>query len=457
MARSFRVYGKKRGARRSGSQVIGTVAMGLLFAASLLGGLGFLSFILATVVIPEWRVNQRFERDLCTIVKKRIAERSNTGGVDQILRLVGWEADGPVSGRAVRGSLSYRPEFLIRYEVGGQTYETWTYDATGVYSTHQDSQQVVIDSFSVEGQYACWYDPDDPASAVLVRGYNWSAWLMLLLPVSFLVVGGGGVAYTLVYWGKSTERRAALAGRAAALDPFDRKRAPTAAYPFVPDQAHLTDSPGTTLAYRLPINTAPIWGLAAALSTAAAGVLLGGGFAYWAVLKYRGGEPDWSMTAFALVLIGAAVGVIFYFARQLMTAGAVGATILEVSQHPLYPGGTYRLFLSQSGELRETMLEVLLVCDEWATYRQGTNTRTETRRVHEQHILPPQRVQIRRGNPLESTCALEVPAGAMHSFKADYNEVSWSVVVRSGVAGVLQFERTSPLVVHPAQTWSREP
>lgn len=436
--------------------MIGTIAIGLSFAASLLGGLGFLSFILATVVIPEWRVNQQFERHVCTIVKKRIAERVNTGGVDQLLRLVGWEAEGPVGGRSAGGSIGYRPEFLIRYEVDDQTYELWTYDATGVYSTDRVSHQVVIDSFTVEGQYACWYDPDDPASAVLVRGYNWSAWLMLLLPVSFVVVGSGGLAYSLVYWGKSTERRAALSRRAAALDPFDRKRAPSAAYPYVPARADLTDSPGTALAFRLPIHTAPVWGLAAALGTATLGALLGGGFAYWAVIKYLGGEPDWSMTAFALVLIGAAVGVIFYFARQLMAAGAAGATILEVSQHPLYPGGTYRMFVSQSGRLQAAVLDVLLVCEERATYRQGTNTRTEVHRVYEQPVLRREQIDIRHGEPFESTCELHVPATAMHSFKADYNEVNWSVVVRGEVEGEVQFERTSPLVVYPPRDGSGE-
>ena len=69
------------------------------------------------------------------------------------------------------------------------------------------------------------------------------------------------------------------------------------------------------------------------------------------------------------------------------------------------------------------------MCEEAATYRQGTNTRTETRQVFRQELFRREDFEIEAGCPSRRSSTSTVPAGAMHSFKADHNEINWTLVV----------------------------
>jgi hypothetical protein len=51
----------------------------------------------------------------------------------------------------------------------------------------------VLDRFSVGHAYSCWYDPDEPGEAVLVRGYQSLWWL--LFPWPFILIGGLGLTW----------------------------------------------------------------------------------------------------------------------------------------------------------------------------------------------------------------------------------------------------------------------
>ncbi len=60
MARLLRMYGKKRGHRRTGSKIWASLGEALFFAFFLVAGSFFLVVLWATVVRPEWRVNHEF-------------------------------------------------------------------------------------------------------------------------------------------------------------------------------------------------------------------------------------------------------------------------------------------------------------------------------------------------------------------------------------------------------------
>ncbi len=90
----------------------------------------------------------------------------------------------------------------------------------------------------------------------MVRGYSGFLYLLLLIPFCFIIIGGGGLAYTLLRWGSSAERRAALRQKAANLEFFEKAAEGTQGFPNVPTDANFTNSPGTALAYRLPVAAA---------------------------------------------------------------------------------------------------------------------------------------------------------------------------------------------------------
>src|SRR5262249_20136492 len=76
-----------------------------------------------------------------------------------------------------------------------QKHRTWTYDASGIYSSGAAGKQEILARFQVGQQYPCWYDPANHDKAVLVRGFNWLAVMFGLLPLVFIAIGAGGLAY----------------------------------------------------------------------------------------------------------------------------------------------------------------------------------------------------------------------------------------------------------------------
>ena len=173
-------------------------------------------------------------------------------------------------------------------------------------------------------------------------------------------------------------------------------------------------------------------------------------FVTMAVRSYFTGKPDWLLTLFTVPFAAIGVWAIVVLVRQLLVATGIGPTLVEISDHPLSPGGQYRLFLSQSGWLTVNRLRVLLVCEEVATYRQGTDTRTETREVFRKELFRRDNFEIRGGMPFECDIDLTLHDGAMHSFAANHNEIAWTLVVEGDAAGWPEYKRAFPVIVRPA-------
>ena len=427
MARKLRYYEKKRGSRRTGSKTLASAGEALFFAILLLSGCGGLVAAVVFLVVPEWRVNHEFIETTCRIEDKRVGQIESEDGT------------------------LYRPELKIEYQVDGQPYHSaWIYDVRNAYSTGREEKAATLERFIKGKEYVCWYDPADPYVVVLVRGYHWWIWLVFAVPLSFIVIGGGGVLYSVLHWGKSAERRAAMARRAQRRDLFKGNGRFRRRFPNIPEDSDITNSPGTKLRFRLPIRSSPGWALFGVLVACLFWNGIVSVFALGALRAHLDGQPDWLLTLFLIPFVLGGIGLIALLIRQLLLATGIGPTLVEISDHPLHPLDQCRLFVSQSGRLRVNSLAVLLVCEEATTYRQGTDTRTETREVYRREIFRREGFEVRHGLPFETECELAVPAGAMHSFKADHNEVNWKLVVKGDAAGWPGYERTFPLVIHPS-------
>jgi hypothetical protein len=426
LPRSFRFYVKKRGARRTDSSQLGNVVRVLLSALLFFGGIGFAAYLLATLIVPEWRVNRTFRETTCQVLGKRLLEVEQRDGT--------W---------------MFRPEFHVAYEVGDETYQARTYDIARAYSTDREREQRVLDQFDVNASYPCWYDPRDPSSAVLVRGYTWSTWLLLLVPITFMAAGGGGLSIALLNWGKSVERRASLARRTVPIEIFGEV-APHEELPTVPQRVSHTESPGTRLAYRLPMDARPLWLLAALCALLAVIVSVAGLLTALGLLRLIEGRPDWMFLVFAGSWLVIGVVGLLYAARHLVRATSAGPTILEISHHPVMPGQAYELFLRQPGRGQWRRLALSLVCEERATSQQGTNTRTEVRRVLNSEITSQSDVQLSGRKPFEGRFTLELPRHAMHSFRSPHNSVEWKLLLAGRAQRGFDFERSFPIIVCPS-------
>lgn len=430
MARLFRFYEKKRGNRRTGSKKLGSLGELLFFGFFLVVGCAAALAILTNLVVPELRANRHFTSTRATVLDKRVVRETEDGAV------------------------SYRPLVDIQYQVEGRRYEASTYDVTGMTVADRETAAELIAPFERNKQYEAWYDPLDPARAVIVRGYSSWMYLFLLIPIAFIAIGTAGVIYTLLHLRTSAERMAAIQQRAD-RDLFEEEG--DHLYPSVPRDDNVTNSPGTTLTYRLPSSVTPGWTLFALLVACLLWNLIVLVFAAMAAHTFIIGRPDWMMTLFVLPFLAVGIGLIVLLARRLLVTTGIGPTRLEISDHPLIPGREYSLFLSQTGRMRVRSFEVSLACDERATFRQGTDTRTEVRRVHDQQIFRRDRFEIQQGMPFERECRFRLPEGVMHSFEADHNKIDWKLRVKAAIDGWPEYERSFIVVVYPPRHHEMRP
>jgi len=401
------------------------------FAVLFLLGSVALAALVVSIFMHCWPATQYFpelcyRETSCTVVDAQLVE----GGDSE---------ESPV----------FRAEIVIRYEVAERSMEGPVRDPPGGASADRESQQAVLDRFAVGARHRCWYDPNDPATVVVTRGSGWGFYLTLTVLGSFLVIGAGGLVFTALQAGTSAERRAALAKRAAGIDLISDAMPSPREYPTVPRDANLINSPGITLAYRLPISASSHWLLLTSIVFSCVLNVLVIVFIVVAINKHVAGQADWLLTTVTVLLTALGFWSIYYSARQFRKTTGIGPTSLEISDHPLFPGRRYDIFLTQLGKLSMRSLEVLLVCEEEATFRQGTDVRTERRRVFQERVFCREHFDIEPGMPFEHECRLDIPAVCMHSFQSPHNGISWSLQVTGRVAGWTQFERSFPVVVYP--------
>ncbi|MCA9177932.1 MAG: hypothetical protein KDB14_25890 [Planctomycetales bacterium] len=282
--------------------------------------------------------------------------------------------------------------------------------------------------------------------------FGYGFYLMVLVLTSFIIIGGVGVAYGVLEVGASVERRGAMARRAASLELLKEARTAPSDLPTVPSDANLTNSPGVELAYRLPRRESPLWQLALPALFCAAWSGVAGALVVIVIDSIRYQRTQWWLLLFTLPFIACGFWAVRYFFRELLIHTMIGPTQVEISELPLYPGGRYEIYLNQSGRLEMDRLDVWLVCVEEATFRQGTDIRTEQHVVRRQPLVQHGPFTIDRGKPFEHRFLLRIPDEAMHTFVARNNSIHWRIEVEGEAKSWPVFHRTFPLIVHPAAT-----
>jgi hypothetical protein len=82
------------------------------------------------------------------------------------------------------------------------------------------------------------------------------------------------------------------------------------------------------------------------------------------------------------------------------------------------------------------------------TYRQGTDTKSETRTFYETVLYEDFDVVIGKSG-WQQNLKLTAPTNVMHSFEASNNKVIWQIVVAVKVANAPDFELAFPLRIVP--------
>ena len=277
----------------------------------------------------------------------------------------------------------------------------------------------------------------------------WEIWFLLPILVSLVLTGAGGLFRSIMQVGASAERRSALATRARNIEILSDALPSARDFPTVPRDKNLTNSPGTSLAFRLPMAGSP----GGKLLLAALFCLLWNGLVavltVLALNSYLSNQSNWFLTLFLLPCAAVGLRSVYLFLRLLVHTTGIGPTSVEVSNQPFYPGCAYEVFLTQAGRLAVKSLRLLFVCEEEAVYRQGTDVRTERRRVHQQQVFRAEDFEISPSLPFERLCRLDVPDYVMHSFKSNHNAIHWKLVVDGEFQRWPPLKRDFPVVVYP--------
>ena len=305
----------------------------------------------------------------------------------------------------------------------------------------------------------------------------WIFWLQLFLSGSLIGIGMYWIARLLWQVRVSAERRGAITTRANELELLTELRQRREDLPTVP-RDQLVPQVGRVLSYRLVPSPRNVWGLVTsalfsvvlvALVTILILIVVSAfqseTTSWMDLLEQRFGPnqlgdiPDRPWLAAALVVpIGLATcWSIFLFFRQLLKLTGIGPTSIEISGYPLMPGQTYDVFLSQSGRVRLKLLDVRLVCQEEATFNQGTDIRTERSIVFEKRLFRRRGISVRPREPFETEFVLQIPDRAMHSFKSQNNRVQWKIVVTGQAKNWPRLRRNFAVTVHPGALLALRP
>jgi hypothetical protein len=337
---------------------------------------------------------------------------------------------------------------LAPIEDGEEVTPQWSYDGTGEYSPNRDDAQRTLERYEIGETYPCWIDPADSSRILLGREYRWWPWLVVLIPASLTIFGAVGSARTLRHWNSSSEWQA-ITQQMSSLDIRALQAPSRPVLDAVPSVDRVVDSPGIRLAYRLPIDGSPNWRLAAMGAVCLCWNTLVVVFLQQLVEQYMGGTANWLIAAIVVPFAITGVWLLVLLVREAWNVVGIGTTNLEVSQHPLHPGGKCDLFLIQSGQMYLRQLSVWLLCEEHAVYQEGTDTRDWVETVYRESVFSERKIRIEHGQPFETQFAVEIPTESMHSFRSVHNEVRWLLEVRGVPQRWPEFQRRFPIYVYP--------
>ena len=275
-----------------------------------------------------------------------------------------------------------------------------------------------------------------------------STWVFGSLSVAAMATGAASLIFRLMRVGASSERRSALASRAGSIEVIGPAAEDLPRLPSVPRGSGITESPGERLTYRLAAE-ANEGGLA---GPAALALLWNSSWLVLLAVVVSGfwiGRPRWILAALLVPFAFIGHWSFRYFLTQLRQRIGVGPTIVEISHHPLQPGGQYRLFVSQSGRLKLKRLAVKLICEEETFYREGTDVRVERHQAYNQVLCRQRDVDVDPKAPWEQQLPLDLPENVMHSFVGTHNAIRWKIEVLGESRPWPSFCRSFPVVVHP--------
>jgi hypothetical protein len=368
-------------------------------------GIGFPVFILPVSRIVRAR---RWPTVPCTIIASRMT-----------------------SERGSKGGTYYRAKFQYRYSFNGRVYSSRRYSANDLTTTDKSSTAALVARYSAGSHTMCFVNPADPSDAMLNRDWDWSL-AMVLVPLFFVVLGAGGLIFVV------RARRGPRAGFVGGRGGF---AVSLNAHPVMP--MPLTDHRATgPVKLRASDNPVGRFVLALLLTVGVNTIVPLVLIAIWK----SPGRIDICVTAFAIPFVAVGAVLIVWTFYQFVALFNPRPT-LTIDRGAIALGESAHLKWSFSGRYdRIGRLRISLEGREEATYRRGTNTRTDHHvfyRVLLGDVTRPMDIAVGKA-------MMTIPAGTMHTLSAPNNAIVWSLKLHGEIDGRPDIKEEFPIVVPPA-------
>ena len=321
---------------------------------------------------------------------------------------------------------TYSVDIVYEYTFNGQTYKCDRYDFIGGSSSGYKGKAHVVEQYRTASNPICYVNPKDPSEAILKRGFH-AKLLLALFPLPFLLVGVGGMVYTLRSKNTGAPFLGTLNARASApaSDPLSLLR---------------------------PVDTGP-----AVLKPkfSARGKLVGALVItlFWnGIISVFLANTRGLMLIFLLPFIAVGIGLIGFVIYQFLALFNPRPT-LHLSSRTIPLGGAAELqwsFSGQTSRIRE--FAVTLRGVERATYRRGTSTYTDENTFYEMELYKTTSLaEIASGQ-----VGFVLPQDTMHSFKAENNKIVWSIGLRGDIKSWPDVKESFEIEVTPAACGRQE-
>lgn len=337
------------------------------------------------------------------------------------------------------GGTTYKVDITFAYRAEGGERRSNRYDFMDAYTSGYDGKKAVVDRHPPGSRTVCYVDPEDPGRAVMSRGFS-PKYLFGLFPLLFLFAGLGGLIWAVPWSKRGTGGGGGPARTVAAPD---GTKVSAAVSPF-----GVKIPPGAESG---PVDLKP----AATPLVKFLGILIVAVFwngivsvFLWQAYKgWRAGAPDGCLTAFLVPFVLVGLLLIFGIFRQFLVLFNP-RPYLTLSPGAPAAGESAWLQWRLSGRAAGVKrLRIVLEGKEEATYRRGTDTRTDTNVFS---TIP----VVDSTEPFEmagGSVSFLVPADAMPSFKADRNKIVWTLKVVAEIPGWPDCEDDFEVLVRPGR------
>lgn len=299
---------------------------------------------------------------------------------------------------------TYSVDIMYSYTFDGKKHRSNRYGFMRGSSSGHAGKAEIVRQYPPGASSICYVNPDDPGESVLSRSLGAEV-LLVLFPLVFMGVGGGGMAYALFF--SSGKRKK-----------YSRTRRPL--------KNGLEQGSGVK---EFKPGGRPVARVLGALFAALFWNGIVSAFLFGTVEGWKNGNGSIGATLFLVPFVIIGLLIIFGFFSNVI---AVFNPRFLFTLHSDYVclGDEVRLhWLVRGNPQKIKRFTINLLGIENATYRRGTSTLTDANVFFEKNVAD----LADPGMMKEGEVRLPIPRESMHSFKSSNNAIIWKLQVRGDI------------------------